>query len=209
MTHKNHLQEGADAPSSRQRSGAQTTADNNRTSAPGDAHESDQRMLSPERASSPLQLTPEQDKLLESALRIKIMQALAGEPLTSKQVAEKLQKTPGNIHYHIVKLFEGGLLELVRTEAAGGIIQKFYRSRATWFRSANFSGFQFREEDIVEHFTTRLTLSGSELEAFQQEMKQFISKWESKITDGEEYGVDISIGRLPHTESNTPAGGAS
>jgi DNA-binding transcriptional ArsR family regulator len=148
----------------------------------------------------PLQVTPEQNKLLESALRIKIMHALADEPLTSKQVAEKLHKTPGNIHYHIIKLFEGGLLELVRTEAAGGIIQKFYRSKATFFRSENFSGFQFRKEDTVEHFVTRLSLSPAELKAFQQEMMKFISAWESKVTQGEEYGIDVIIGRL-HTDS--------
>ncbi|ULO08274.1 helix-turn-helix transcriptional regulator [Paenibacillus sp. 19GGS1-52] len=157
---------------------------------------------------TPLPVTPEQDKLLESALRIKIMHALAGEPLTSKQVAEDLQKTPGNIHYHIIKLFEGGLLDLVRTEVTGGIVQKFYRSKATWFRSANFSGFQFQKEDTVEHFTTRLTLSERELENFQQELKQFISIWESKITHGEEYGVDIVIGRL-NTDSTPSLGGES
>lgn len=149
----------------------------------------------------PLQITPEQSRLLESALRIKIMHALADEPLTSKQVAEKLQKTPGNIHYHITKLFEGGLLELVRTEAAGGIIQKFYRSIAIWFRSENFSGFQFRQEEKVEHFVTRLTLSQSELQKFQQEMMMFITSWESKVTQGEEYGIDVVIGRLQPAES--------
>lgn len=159
-------------------------------------------------SNTPLQVTPEQDKLLESALRIKIMHALAGDPRTSKQVAEELQKTPGNIHYHIIKLFEGGLLELVRTEVAGGIVQKFYRSKATWFRSENFSGFQFQKEDTVEHFTTRLTLSERELESFQQDLKQFISTWESKITHGEEYGVDIAIGRL-RADSTQQLGGES
>ena len=74
----------------------------------------------------PLKVTPEQDKLLESALRIKIMHTLSGEPLTSKQVAGKLNKTPGNIHYHIVKLYEGGLLELVRTENADLIVSGGY-----------------------------------------------------------------------------------
>lgn len=145
---------------------------------------------------SPLQITIEQSKLLESALRIKIMHALAGEPLTSKQVAEKLQKTPGNIHYHIIKLFDGGLLELVRTEAAGGIIQKFYRSKATWFRSEDFRSHLFRKEDTVENFSTRLTLSANELAEFQREMMAFISSWESKVTSGREYGVNVVIGRL-------------
>ncbi|MEC0172274.1 winged helix-turn-helix domain-containing protein [Paenibacillus graminis] len=148
----------------------------------------------------PLKVSPEQEKLLESALRIKIMHLLAAEPLTSKQVAQKLEKTPGNVHYHISRLFEGGLLELVRTEAAGGIVQKFYRSKATWFRSENFSGFQFRAEDQVDHFTTRLTLSPEELESFRREMMDFISSWESKVTLGTEYGVDVVIGYLRTSE---------
>lgn len=144
----------------------------------------------------PLPVTPEQDKLLESALRIKIMHALAGEPLTSKQVAEKLNKTPGNIHYHIIKLYEGGLLELVRTEAAGGIVQKFYRSKGTMFRPEQLSGFQFRKEDQVEHFITRLILSPLELEQLRLEMLEVLHAWESKVTAGDEYGVEILIGHL-------------
>ncbi|WP_410512351.1 winged helix-turn-helix domain-containing protein [Paenibacillus sp. BR2-3] len=157
---------------------------------------------------APLPISEEQGKLLESALRIKIMHAFAHEPLTSKQVAEKLQKTPGNIHYHIMKLFEGGLLELVRTEAAGGILQKFYRSKATWFKMPNFNGFKFRPEDKVEHFLTRLTLAEDELERFRYELKQFISKWESDVTHGEEYGIDFVIGRLqPINDTNPENGG--
>lgn len=157
----------------------------------------------------PLKVTPEQDKLLESALRIKIMHTLSGEPLTSKQVAGKLNKTPGNIHYHIIKLYEGGLLELVRTEAAGGIIQKFYRSKGTMFRSEQLSSFHFRQEDQVEHFITRLTLSPQELAKFHQEMLELITAWETKVTAGDEYGVEIVMGRLqpadPAPEPDTDA----
>ncbi|QWU15492.1 Helix-turn-helix domain-containing protein [Paenibacillus sophorae] len=155
-----------------------------------------------------LPISDEQEKLLQSALRIKIMHALAGDPLTSKQVAERLGKTPGNVHYHIQKLFEGGLLELVRTEAAGGIMQKFYRSKATWFRSPNFSGFGFRKEDTALHFTTRLSLSAEELTLFRQDVMKLIGEWEAKATHGEEYGVEMIIGRLLHpTDSGDSNGG--
>lgn len=143
-----------------------------------------------------LNVTPEQDKLLESALRIKIMHTLSAVPLTSKQVAEKLNKTPGNIHYHIVKLYEGGLLELVRTEAAGGIIQKFYRSKGTMFHSEALRRLNFRKEDQTRHFNTRLTLSPQELAEFHQELLELITAWESKATDGDEYGVEVMLGRL-------------
>ncbi|ETT49206.1 helix-turn-helix domain-containing protein [Paenibacillus sp. FSL P4-0338] len=148
-----------------------------------------------------LNVTPEQDKLLESALRIKIMHTLSAEPLTSKQVAEKLNKTPGNIHYHIVKLYEGGLLELVRTEAAGGIIQKFYRSKGTMFHPEALRSLHFRKEDQTRHFTTRLTLSPQELAEFHQELLQLITAWESKVTEGEEYGVEVMIGRLQSADA--------
>ncbi|MDQ0196174.1 winged helix-turn-helix domain-containing protein [Paenibacillus wynnii] len=157
---------------------------------------------------APLPISEEQVKLLESALRIKIMHALAQEALTSKQVAEKLQKTPGNIHYHIIKLFEGGLLELVGTEAVGGIIQKFYRSEATWFKAPNVSSLQFSPEDQIEHFTTRLTLAADELERFQTELKELITKWESEVTHGNEYGVDINIGRLQQFDDAIPEPGS-
>ncbi|WP_379131375.1 helix-turn-helix domain-containing protein [Paenibacillus sp. sgz500958] len=156
----------------------------------------------------PFPVTEEQSKLLESALRIKIMHALAGEPLTSKQVAEKLEKSPGNIHYHIIKLFDGGLLELVRTEVSGGIIQKFYRSKATWFKSPNLSGFQFRPEDQIEHFSTRLILSDKELKAFRLELKELLTKWESGASHGGEYGLDVIIGRLePENDPASKKGG--
>lgn len=143
-----------------------------------------------------LQITPEQGKLLESALRIKIMHTLSAEPLTSKQVAGKLGKTPGNVHYHMMKLLEGGLLELVRTDTSGGIVQKFYRSVATQFRSEQLTGFHFAPEHKVEHFTTRLMLAPEELAAFRREMLELIVSWESKATDGEEYGLELVIGRL-------------
>ncbi|SEU25299.1 transcriptional regulator [Paenibacillus sp. NFR01] len=153
----------------------------------------------------PLEITSEQSKLLESALRIKIMHMLADTPLTSKQVADRLHKTPGNVHYHMMKLYEGGLLELVRTETAGGIVQKFYRSKATWFNGPEFSGFQFTPENTVEHFTTRLTLSSEELALFRRDLMAFISSWESKVTHGGEYGLDIVLGRLqPENEEAHP-----
>jgi len=157
---------------------------------------------------TPLPISEEQGKLLESALRIKIMHLLADEPLTSKQVAEKLQKTPGNIHYHIIKLYEGGLLELVRTEAAGGIIQKFYRSKATWFNAPNVSSFHFGPQDTVERISTRLTLNEDELLQFHSELQQFITSWESKITHGEEYGIEVVIGRLHSVTEPNPEKGS-
>ncbi|WP_151737432.1 winged helix-turn-helix domain-containing protein [Paenibacillus tengchongensis] len=171
-----------------------------------DTRPSEDAQIPPQRLAAPpeaLQVTPAQGKLLESALRIKILHTLAEEPLTSKQVAEKLGKTPGNVHYHMMKLLGGGLLELVRTDVSGGVVQKFYRSVATLFRLESFTGFQFAAEHKVEHFKTRLTLSPEELEDFRRDMLKLITFWESKATSGGEYGVEMIIGQLPQADSDS------
>lgn len=160
---------------------------------------------------APLAITTDQEKLLQSALRIKILSILAEEVLTSKQVSQKLNRSPGNVHYHIQKLHEGGLLELVRTEPSGGVIQKFYKARSAWFKSQEFQGFHFRKEDKAEHLLTRLSLSEAEFARFREDLAAFISKWESADTSGTEYGMEIIIGRLPAPEDDRPGpeGGAS
>lgn len=68
------------------------------------------------------------------------------------------------------------------------------------FRSEQLSSFHFRQEDQVEHFITRLTLSPQELAKFHQEMLELITAWESKVTAGDEYGVEIVMGRLQSAE---------
>lgn len=65
-------------------------------------------------------LTDGQYLLVAHPLRIRILHALAGAELTAAQVADSLGETRGNVHYHIQKLHQGGLLELVRTEPHGG-----------------------------------------------------------------------------------------
>lgn len=145
-----------------------------------------------------LQITEEQARLLENVLRVKIMHALAGEPLTSKQVADRLGKTPGNIHYHLQKLYEGGLVELVRTEVSGGVVQKFYRSPGTWFNwpGSGASRLPVAQEQVAERLTSRLSLSDADFRRFRQEMMELIARWEAAATDGEEYGLEVTAWRL-------------
>ncbi|SFS81094.1 hypothetical protein SAMN04488601_10414 [Paenibacillus sp. 453mf] len=41
------------------------------------------------------------------------------------------------MHYHITKLYEGGLLDLVEEKKIGGVTEKNYQSRSKWFNSAS------------------------------------------------------------------------
>ncbi|MGG6309561.1 ArsR/SmtB family transcription factor [Paenibacillus macerans] len=149
---------------------------------------------------TPMAINAEQSKLLESALRIKIMNVLADEPHTSKQVADLLGKTPGNVHYHIQKLYDGGLLDLVKTQTVGGVVEKYYRSKATYFKEEQFKEFAFLEGDPPYRAATRLLLSAGQRQAFIDEMDALIRKWESMDTDGDEYGVLFTLGRVQESD---------
>ena len=66
----------------------------------------------------------EQQKLISSPLRVKIIYLLATQAMTAKQVADELGKSAGSIHYHIQQLFNGGILELEETKENRVIIEK-------------------------------------------------------------------------------------
>lgn len=146
-----------------------------------------------------------QNKLLQSALRIKIMHALSREAMTSKQVADRLRQTPGNIHYHIQRLYEGGLLELAETRSVAGIVEKYYAAPASQFHfpgAAEGELWQKDDEDwtggapFSEYHATRLDLSDEEAARFSEELKTLLEKWELHTEGGREYGISIRIGRI-------------
>jgi DNA-binding transcriptional ArsR family regulator len=152
---------------------------------------------------SPMPINAEQSKLLESALRIKILNVLVEEPHTSKQVADLLGKTPGNVHYHIQKLYDGGLLDLVSTQTVGGVLEKYYRSKTTFFKPEPFPSFHYVEGMPQYRAATRLLLSPAQYQEFVNELDVLIRKWEAKDTDGAEYGVLFTLGRVQDSDSSS------
>ena len=148
-----------------------------------------------QKTESYLPITLEQSKLLESSLRIKIMHVLAEEEKTSKQVADLLEKTPGNVHYHIQKLLEAGLLEMVKTQEVKGVVEKYYRSKGTIFRAEQLPAYEF-EQKHLQRLASRLSLSAEEHKEFYDDLVLLLKKWEGKETSGEEYGVLITLGKI-------------
>lgn len=155
------------------------------------------------RKHTPMPINAEQSKLLESALRIKILNVLADEPHTAKQVADLLGKTPGNVHYHIQKLYDGGLLDLVSTQTVGGVLEKYYRSKTTFFQPEHFTGFHYLEGMPQFRVATRLLLSPEQSQEFIDELDALVRKWEAKNTDGAEYGVLFTMGRVQDSDSSS------
>jgi DNA-binding transcriptional ArsR family regulator len=151
-----------------------------------------------------LSITLRQRKLLANALRIKILHVLADTPRTAKQVADLLGESPGNVHYHIKQLYDGGLLEQVETRESRGILEKYYKAKSTRLRLAG----------IPEHagVYSRLMLSDSEAEQFIQELTDVVHRWEQstarRSSDGaEEREIRIILHRVGNESDDSGGGG--
>ncbi len=75
---------------------------------------------------------PEQLKALGHPLRLKVLQALGDtdQPLTNRDLAERLSVDPGHLHFHVRMLHRAGLIE----RAPAGGREKPYRPVAKHLR---------------------------------------------------------------------------
>ncbi|WP_257391503.1 ArsR/SmtB family transcription factor [Cytobacillus gottheilii] len=120
-----------------------------------------------------MEINLEQQKLISSTLRVKIIYLLAENQMTAKQVADEMGKTPGSIHYHIQQLYNGGILEMTETKENRGIVEKYYRSKATHFM---LKGVEISD---VKKGTSRtnLSLTEEEKQAFDDDIDALIMKY--------------------------------
>ncbi|NGQ94202.1 winged helix-turn-helix transcriptional regulator [Brevibacillus sp. SYP-B805] len=147
-------------------------------------------------------ITLEQQKLLASAIRIQILHLLAQEPRTAKQVADLLGQSPGNVHYHIQRLHDGGLIELTETREVGGIVEKYYKAHHTRFHLIGFPDSQKGKERLMSH----LLLTAKEREELRKELEALLLRWESRIpTQSEEPLEEVEV--LIQLQRNNKEGG--
>ncbi|ALC92578.1 hypothetical protein AM500_24630 [Bacillus sp. FJAT-18017] len=122
-----------------------------------------------------MDITLEQQKLISTPLRVKIIYLLSEQAMTAKQVADELGKTAGSIHYHIQQLFKGGILDLTETKENKGIVEKYYRSKATHFnlkeRSEGTKPMGVTTKGISLEFTEE------ELKEFEDDFDSLLEKW--------------------------------
>ncbi|WP_067729835.1 ArsR/SmtB family transcription factor [Oceanobacillus damuensis] len=149
----------------------------------------------------PLKISIEQSKLLGNALRIKIISLLLNKPRTAKQVSDQLGNSPGNVHYHIKKLYEGGLIELVETKEVGGIIEKYYKAKSKWFNSGVIIDPALNEDfnsTFSDSLSLRLFLKEEEREEFIEDVKNLLEKWVNnsdtrELSKAQEYAIGFKL----------------
>lgn len=79
-------------------------------------------------------LDPSQLRVLGNPLRQEILTALCREPLSAARLTERLERPPANLHYHLDRLHQARLIELVEERPVRGATEKLFRAVA-----ANFS----------------------------------------------------------------------
>lgn len=140
-----------------------------------------------------LPISVEQAKLLGSALRIKIMAAIEKESKTSKQVAVEINESPGNVHYHMKKLYEGDLIELVEEKQVGGVVQKYYLARATTFSSEYEVYPELLSDSQAESkgsLSSALLLKEEDQKELLDEFRDLIAKWVKKTNEKDTHDVE-------------------
>ncbi|MGA5689119.1 ArsR/SmtB family transcription factor [Cytobacillus pseudoceanisediminis] len=128
-----------------------------------------------------MEINLEQQKLISSPLRIKIIYLLAKKAMTAKQVAEELGKSAGSIHYHIQQLYKGEILEIEETKENRGIIEKYYRSKATQFNLKEEKG---QEKGSSSSMGISISLTDDELKEFQDDLHELMVKYMEKSVKG-------------------------
>jgi len=76
---------------------------------------------------------PEAFQLLADETRRKIMFLLRVKEMTVSQIAKELNITPQAVYHHIKKLLNGGIVEVVREERLGHLIESYYMTTAETF----------------------------------------------------------------------------
>jgi len=149
-----------------------------------------------------IKITAEQQKILANSTRIKLLHLLRKKALTAKQAADRLKKTAGSVHYHIRKLHEAGLLELVETRANGGVLEKYYRAKTTRFVAD--PDVELPKGKRAGYIGTRLALTKDQKEQFITEITQLFERWESIMEttheDAEEISVDCILTKVEKEE---------
>ena len=89
---------------------------------------------------------------------------LTKRPMTVKQIADTLGKSPGSIMHHINKLADMGLISIVSTNVSRtGIVEKYYRANAWKFYfdiEKMFSSISELSQFTKAHLKTVISLMG-------------------------------------------------
>lgn len=81
-------------------------------------------------------LQREQLAAIASPLRQRILRLLAREPLSATGLRGRIEDAPSNLHYHMDRLRDAGLIREVGRRRGRGAVERFYRATARTYTLA-------------------------------------------------------------------------
>jgi len=123
---------------------------------------------------------PKAFQLLADETRRKILYLLRVKEMTVSQLATELNLTPQALYHHIKKLLEGEMVEVVREERIGHLIESYYRATAEDFllTHGKISSQTLRDRKLAEEQVTTvlnaLKKLGFNLEFDEKKISQLI-----------------------------------
>jgi DNA-binding transcriptional ArsR family regulator len=110
-----------------------------------------------------------QAKAASHPLRLRILRLCGLQPMTNKQLADRLGSQPGTTLYHVRLLVEAGLLEPapIRTGTSGALEKPYRSTGRSWWLSA------YGDTEGGERYDDRSDESSlASIEAFQAELRE-------------------------------------
>jgi DNA-binding transcriptional ArsR family regulator len=110
-----------------------------------------------------------QAKAAAHPLRLRILRLCGQQPMTNKQLADRLDSQPGTTLYHVRLLVEAGLLEPapIRTGTSGALEKPYRSTGQSWWLSG------YGDTDAGESYDDRDDESSlATIEAFQAELRE-------------------------------------
>jgi DNA-binding transcriptional ArsR family regulator len=109
-----------------------------------------------------------QAKAASHPLRLRILRLCGQQPMTNKQLADRLNTQPGTTLYHVRLLVEAGLLEPapVRTGTSGALEKPYRSTGQSWW----LSGYGDTEGEAYDDRDDESSLAT--IEAFQAELRE-------------------------------------
>lgn len=110
------------------------------------------------------QATVREAKALAHPLRLRILRLCGQRELTNKQLADRLDRDPGTVLYHVRQLVDAGLLEQspVRTGDSGALEKPYRSTGRSWWLSDPLGKAESERDDA----------SLAPIEAFQDELRE-------------------------------------
>ena len=128
----------------------------------------------------------EQAKLLSDPFKLKLLEEFAGDPVTTKQVADRLGEKAPRLYRHVDALFDEGLLTLIEEKPKRGTIERYYKTVAARFEvdPELFSPSRSGEGEATE-------LIRSAFRATESELLQYFDKHKENIPPRDELPLVI------------------